>query len=142
MKNYNELYKPIQINALDLEGVDFNASIIDSVIDTVLLELTDKYSKIIEDTNNYITPVPTANDLLLIIYKSALLLLAPSGGNLSYKTPILSVGRGETGTEQISWLKDKIFELSASDLISSDSDVEMVYEGADRMADLIETIAV
>ena len=137
MKNYKDLYKPIQINALDLEGVDFKDATINSVIDTVLLELTE-YSKVVDGAENYINPIPTNTDLLLIIYKSALLLLAPSGGKSSYKTAVLSVAKGEAEQEQMSWLKEQIFRLYPS--ISSDTDIEMVYEGADRMKDLVESL--
>lgn len=140
MKNYKDLYKPIQVYALDLEGVDFKENTINSVIDIILLELTDKYSKVSEGLENYINPIPTDNDLLWIIYKSALILLAPSGGNLSYKTAVLSINKGAAEQEQIVWLKEKIYRVETPDLISSDSDIEMVYQGADRMAKMIENL--
>ncbi|MBU1871156.1 hypothetical protein KKF17_03510 [Patescibacteria group bacterium] len=140
MKNYKDLYKPIQVYALDLEGVDFKEDTINSVIDIILLELTDKYSKVSEGIENYINPIPTDNDLLWIIYNSALILLAPSGGELSYKTAAVSIKKGAAEQEQIVWLKEKIYRVETPDLISSDSDFEMVYQGADRMAKMIENL--
>lgn len=120
--DYSDLYPHIRVLLGDTDAsyYKWTDGVLDDAIEVALLT-NDDYSASGSDS---ITPtVASDDDLALIIFEAAKILLNPSPGRFSYKTRVLSVSRDNAGKADIlRFIEDAIYKLqNGESVVSKDS---------------------
>lgn len=91
-----------------------------------------------------VNPAISGNDLLLLIYRSALLLLDPEE-SFSYKTAVLSVTRGSGANmdrvRKMQRIEDMIYRLENNETpLAIDTSIDTYLNAITRMTDAVEEL--
>lgn len=144
MTAYTEIYPYIKIVATgNISSTTYSDVILAGAIDFALLLMTSlsyAYAKSGENVN----PDIINNDLLLLVYKSALLLLDPEE-KFSYKTAVLSVTRGGAANSdrmrRMQRIEDMIYRLENDETpLAMDTSIDVYLNAITRMSDAVEEI--
>lgn len=144
MTAYTEIYPYIKIVATgNISSTTYSDVILAGAIDFALLLMTSlsyAYAKSGENVN----PDIINNDLLLLVYKSALLLLDPEE-KFSYKTAVLSVTRGGSANSdrmrRMQRIEDMIYRLENDETpLAMDTSIDVYLNAITRMSDAVEEI--
>ena len=141
MTEYTEIYPYIKTVATgDKNSTTYSDTVLSGAIDFALLlmkSLGYKYKK----NGEKVDPTISGNDLLLLIYKTALLLLDPSE-SFSYKTAVISVTRGSAASadrrQRIQRIEDMIYRLENGETpLAMDTSIDVYLNAATRMSDAV-----
>lgn len=142
MTDYTDIYPYIKMVATgNINSTTYSNVVLAGAIDFTLLLMTSLDYDYVK-SGEKVSPVISGNDLLLLVYKSALLLLDPEE-KFSYKTAVLSVTRGgAANTDRIrrmQRIEDMVYRLENDEIpLKMDTSIDTYLNAITRMSDAVE----
>ena len=124
---FSDLYNPMRTLLGDIgEFPAWSDAQLDLGISAALLS-EDGYD---EATGTIVPDLATKTDKLRISLKSAIALMSPSSGKMSYRTPVLSVSREDGRSGHLGYLEELLRELdNGSFAIDSEDEWDKFFDG-------------
>lgn len=94
--------------------------------------------------DTFVSPSPSDNDILVIVFKTAKTIKQPSR-SFSYRTPVLSITRSPSQDEGlIAWYDEEIekWEAGGHMPIAGECAIEAYLEASDRLQDVLDEFSV
>ena len=144
MTDYTDIYPYIKTVATgNINSTIYSNAILAGAIDFTLLLMTSLDYDYVKSSEK-VSPTISGNDLLLLVYKSALLLLDPEE-KFSYKTVVLSITRGGAANtdriRRIQRIEDMIYRLENGETpLAMDTSIDAYLNAITRMSDAVEEL--
>ena len=144
MTEYSEIYPYIKTVATgNKNSITYSDTVLSGGIDFALLLMTSLDYDYVK-SGEKVSPSISGNDLLLLVYKTALLMLDPAE-SFSYKTVVISITRGSAAStdrkRRIGRIEDMIYRLENGETpLAMDTSIDVYLNAITRFSDAVEEL--
>ena len=144
MTAYADIYPYIKTVATgNKNSITYSDTVLSGGIDFALFLMASLDYDYVKNGEN-VDPAIANNDLLLLVYKTALLMLDPAE-SFSYKTAVISITRGSAAgadrKRRIGRIEDMIYRLENGETpLAMDTSIDAYLNAITRMSDAVEEL--